>query len=332
MSGSVPPTHPPPPPPGSQSQASVLGPGIAGLFIQGIESGLVFAQFSQWFSSLERSETSVFTTIVIFVTVVGLGQTGICFASAWRNYVQQFGNLLLPGWEDYIQPIPTLFISVPVQALMIRRCYYLVGKNMSIITPLLLLLVASIVMTLWSMVSIFHFYTVVVAKDPLCLLQVEGISWPFLMSVLLPSVLDFILSGIRSSSAPVMASRVYAAHTRKRISRLANIVWQSALPPTLCSICVAILYIQYTTVRQTQLQLWMPVVQQMIGKLYALSLFYMINSKTPEPNEQPTTLISSLTVPADVLYTFTRGARGEDISCGEIVAGRGPARAVDFAV
>lgn len=44
-------------------------------------------------------------------------------------------------------------------------------------TPLLLLLVASIAMTLWSIVSIFHFYRVV-AKDPLSLLQVAGISWP----------------------------------------------------------------------------------------------------------------------------------------------------------
>jgi hypothetical protein len=72
MSGSVPPTQQPPPPPGSQSQASVLGPGIAGLFIQGIESGLVFDQFSQWFFRAERIESSVLTTIVVFVTALGL--------------------------------------------------------------------------------------------------------------------------------------------------------------------------------------------------------------------------------------------------------------------
>ncbi|KAN0136622.1 hypothetical protein V8E53_005669 [Lactarius tabidus] len=330
MSGSSPPTQMPPPPPGSQSQASVLGPGIVGLFIQGIESGLVFAQFSHWFASLDRSESTVLTTIVIFVTVVGLAQSGICFASAWRNYVQQFGEFLLPGWEDYIHPVPTLFISAPVQALMIRRCYYLVGKNMLIITPLLLLLVASIVMTLWSIVSIFHFYSVV-AKDPLSLLQVVGISWPFLMSVLLPSVLDLILSGILLRHLTRTMKQVYAAHTRKQISRLMNIVWQSALPPTLCAICVSVLYIQYTTVRQTQLQLWMPVVQQMIGKLYVLSLFYMINSQPLQLDERPTTFISTLTVPTEVLYMFTRDTRGTDISCGEI-QGRGTARTVDFAV
>jgi len=31
-----------------QSQATVLGPAIAGLFLQGIETGLVIAQFSPW--------------------------------------------------------------------------------------------------------------------------------------------------------------------------------------------------------------------------------------------------------------------------------------------
>ena len=55
-----------------QSQASVLGPGITDLFIQAIESGLVFAQFSQWFFASDRIESSLISTIVVFVTVVGL--------------------------------------------------------------------------------------------------------------------------------------------------------------------------------------------------------------------------------------------------------------------
>ncbi|KAI9435749.1 hypothetical protein H4582DRAFT_620463 [Lactarius indigo] len=283
MSGSVPPpqlppqsSSPPPPPSFTQGQASVLGPGIAGLFIQGIETGLVFAQFSQWFAALDRSESSVIITIVIFVTLVGFAQSGMCFASAWRNYVQQFGTVLLPGWEDYVQPIPNLVISVPVQALMIRRCYYIVNKNLFIIIPLVLLLVGSIAMTLWSMVSIFRFYNILVERDPFVLLKVVDVSWPFLMSVLLPSVLDIILSGISLHYLTRTMKQVYAPHTRKLISRLVNIIWQSALPPTLCAICVAVLYIRYTTVRQNQLQLWMPIVQQVIGKLYVLSLFYIM--------------------------------------------------------
>lgn len=55
-----------------QSEASALAPGIAGLFIQGIETGLVFSQFSQWCFGAERSEGSALSAVVIFVTVVGL--------------------------------------------------------------------------------------------------------------------------------------------------------------------------------------------------------------------------------------------------------------------
>ncbi|KAH9175778.1 hypothetical protein EDB89DRAFT_283804 [Lactarius sanguifluus] len=303
MSSSVPPAQLPP-----QSQSSVLGPGVAGLFIQGIESGLVIAQFSRWFAALDRSESSVITTVVIFVTVVGLAQSGISFASAWSKYVQHFGMLLLPAWEDSVHSIPTLVIAVPVQALMIQRCYYLVDKNMFIIIPLVLLLVGSIAVTLWSIVSILRLYTIIVAKNPLTLLHVVGISWPFLMSVLLPSVLDLILSGILLHYLTRTMKQVYAPRTRRRISRLVNVVWQSALPPTLCAVCLSALYIQYATSRQKQLQLWMPVIQQMIGKLYVLSLLYMTNVHPLGPDERLTTIISTLTVPVDTVYTFTREA------------------------
>jgi small ligand-binding sensory domain FIST len=60
------------PPQGSlQSKATVLGPGIAGLFLQGIESGLVVAEFCRWFS-MERNDGAAFSSFVVFVTVVGL--------------------------------------------------------------------------------------------------------------------------------------------------------------------------------------------------------------------------------------------------------------------
>ena len=93
----------------------------------------------------------------------------------------------------------------------------------------------------------------------------------------------------------------------------------------------------------------MPVVQQMIGKLYVLSLFYMMcvaltllmlrwfiyylsNAQPLQPDERPTTFISTLTVPTEVLVTFPCDARGRDISCGEISAERGLARSVNFVV
>ena len=60
---------PPPAPP--QSISNVLSPGIVSLFIQGLETGLVFSQFAQWLS-LERKEGITITVLVLFVTTVGL--------------------------------------------------------------------------------------------------------------------------------------------------------------------------------------------------------------------------------------------------------------------
>jgi hypothetical protein len=54
-----------------QSISNVLGPGIVSLFIQGLETGLVLSQFSQWLS-LERKERIIITVLVLFVTTVGL--------------------------------------------------------------------------------------------------------------------------------------------------------------------------------------------------------------------------------------------------------------------
>ncbi|KAH9039089.1 hypothetical protein EDB85DRAFT_317835 [Lactarius pseudohatsudake] len=335
MSGLAPPTQlpPPPPPPGfAQSQASVLGPGIAGLFIQGIECGLVIAQFSQWFTALGRSDSSVLSIVIIFVTVVGLGQSGIVFASAWYKYVQQFGMFPCEDWGDYIQLIPTMAISVPVQALMIQRCYYLVNKNMFIITPLVLLLVASVVVSLWSTVLAFRYLALLTSSlsDPVRLQKLAGISWPYLMSILLPSVLDLTLTGILLYYLTRTAKRVYAVHKRRRIFRLVNIVWQSALPPTLCAICVFALYLRFAIAPDRVSAFWLPVIQATIGKLYIISLFYMINAQPLTPNG--TTVISTLTVPMEVMCARTLDARGGDIALSEIVVERGPVRTIGFAV
>ena len=113
--------------PDSQSRVSLLGPGIAGLFIQGIESGLVFAQFSQWFFESDRSESSLLSTIVMFVTVVGQyallnflpcdliiysrlssAQSGVSFASAWSKYVRHYGTLVRNALPELVASVTHL--------------------------------------------------------------------------------------------------------------------------------------------------------------------------------------------------------------------------------
>ncbi|KAF8266019.1 hypothetical protein EI94DRAFT_1803656 [Lactarius quietus] len=318
----------------AQSHALLLTPGIVNIFVQGIESGLVFAQFSQWFYTSDRIECSLLSSILVFVTLLGFAQSGICFVSAWSQYVQHFGVILTPDWSDYLPSIPTLFMSFPVQALMIRRCYYLVGKNLYIIAPLVLLLVAATVTSLWSTVPIIQFVLSIQRQNPNTSIENVGISWLYLVSMILPSLLDIILTGILLHYLTQTMKQVYATHTRRLISRLVNVVWQSALPPTLCTVCMCVIYVQFAVGHQVSdphsapvdsfeylmdLEKWPNVIQASIGKLYVLSLFYMINSQSlggwPQPDDQPTAFIS----------TFT--GQGS-----EIAAGRAPERTIEYSV
>jgi len=324
-----------------QNTALALGPGIVGLFIQGIESGLVLAYFCRWLCT--RGHGRYFeSTIVIFVTLVGLAQSGIYFASTWTRFVQQFG--ITPtgrNWGVCTHLIPTLLISVPVQVFMIRRCSDLVRKNLFIVTPLVLLLVASTVMSLWSIVLLVDYLIFVSVPEhvPASQWVIKFGPWPYLVSVVLTSVLDLILTGIMLYHLVRMKNHVYSANIRKQISRFVNVVWQAALPQTLCAICLSVLFIQYyATACESKSQFWLTVVHAMIGKLYVLSLFYLIEAlqhlPLQHPDEQSSTVfISTLLEQTEVINTLTQDASvGGDVCGGVAVAEYEHEKTIGFAV
>ncbi|KAH9003901.1 hypothetical protein EDB86DRAFT_2890904 [Lactarius hatsudake] len=108
----------------SQSWANVLGPGIVGLFIQGIETGMIFSQLATWLSHPRRTEHCFVTTLTVFITTVGLIQTAIYFFSTWRIYVEHYGEPVIPTWTERIHIFLTVLVSTPVQSLLLWRCYY----------------------------------------------------------------------------------------------------------------------------------------------------------------------------------------------------------------
>jgi hypothetical protein len=54
-----------------QSISEVLAPGIVGLFVQGLETGLVITQLSRWLY-VGRLDSMPVNILVIFVTTIGL--------------------------------------------------------------------------------------------------------------------------------------------------------------------------------------------------------------------------------------------------------------------
>jgi hypothetical protein len=71
-----------------------------------------------------------------------------------------------------------------------------------------------------------------------------------------------------------------------------------------------------------------------ISVIHTIDDIVSSNTKPLQPGELPTTFISTLTVPAEVMYTRTRDTRGGGIASGhsEIVAEPGPVRTLDFVV
>ncbi|KAI0297020.1 hypothetical protein B0F90DRAFT_1742394, partial [Multifurca ochricompacta] len=64
-----------------QTRFNMLTPGIVGLFMQGVETGLVLAQLSIWLS-LPESKECVYTIILtIFATTIGLHLYFLCLAN-----------------------------------------------------------------------------------------------------------------------------------------------------------------------------------------------------------------------------------------------------------
>ncbi|KAH9019816.1 hypothetical protein EDB85DRAFT_549542 [Lactarius pseudohatsudake] len=241
------------------SQANVLSPGIVGLFIQGIETGMVFSQLATWLSLPRGTGHRFITVLTVFITTTGLVQTVIYFLSSWRIYVEHYGEQIIPTWTERIQIILTVLVSTPVQSLLLWRCYYILKRNIYFVMPLLLLLLGTVALSIFETVWLFQgMYD---GKNP----KGSHALWSFLLYTSLPLVLDIILSGIMFCYLTQSRKRVYADHTVQWISRLIIIVWRSAIPPTVCAIGSFIVYLVSQRMYQGEEQMWYPTLQAMTG-------------------------------------------------------------------
>ncbi|KAF8272715.1 hypothetical protein EI94DRAFT_1717772 [Lactarius quietus] len=199
-------------------------------------------------------------------------------------------------WTERIGLFLTVLTSTPVQLLMLWRCYYILKKRLHFIIPILLLLLGSVALALFDTVGLF--WGMFKGKNPS---SSHGF-WCLLLYSSLCSTLDIILSSILFYYLIQSRKRVYADHAVQWISRLLIILWQSAIPPTLCAVGLLLIYIASQNLSPGEMQMWYPTLQAMIGKLYVLSHFYNINARPLFVGEQEHSstayVFTTLTVPA----------------------------------
>ncbi|KAF8272719.1 hypothetical protein EI94DRAFT_210773 [Lactarius quietus] len=289
----------PDPPTGASrgSPANVLGPSIVGLFIQGLETGMVFSQLATWLSLPEHTEHRSVTVLTVFITTVGFVQTALCFVSSWQTHTKHRGEPVLdtvPTLIDNFHIILTVLISTPVQLLLIWRCSHILRRNAHFIIPLLLLLLCTVALAIFDNIGLLLPMSAAAqsSRSPLF--------WCLLLYGTLSSILDVTISSVLFYYLTQSRKRVYADHAVQWISRRVIIVWQSAIPPTVCAIGISITYGVSRHLDHRPAVMWYPTLQAMVGKLYVLSHFYNINARPLFSDEQdrPSTHMRTLTVPA----------------------------------
>jgi hypothetical protein len=245
-----------------QSTSDVTAPGIVGLFVQGFQTGLVLSQLAQWLN-LKRTESAPMTVLVVFVTLIGLLETGISFASAWRNYVRNFGQLIHPNWTELIHPLLSTLTAAPIQALFIWRCYHILKRRTYVVVslasqisvplhllpgfaspkiPLVSALITSVVLSACVTAYLFHRLSHPDPAHPTS----TTIWWPYVAFLAVPAAIDLAITSIVLYSLTGFLRRIHAEQLRGRITRFIIVVWQAAIPPGLCAIALMIKYMTFT--------------------------------------------------------------------------------------
>ncbi|KAH9057555.1 hypothetical protein EDB87DRAFT_1022840 [Lactarius vividus] len=190
-----------------------LAPYSLCLFISALEMGVIVVCFARFIAHRAEAESSPIKLLVYFVTFVSLFQTGTTFAAWWKIFVVDFGN-----W--------TTLLAVPVQLFLTWRCWHLLRRKWFIALPLILMIIGTIITTIYVMVILFRIRFA--SKDTL---TVELHTFFTCYVVCLAFSADISVTGILLVFLIRSRSRVYTKRFRKVLSQLICITWESAIPP-----------------------------------------------------------------------------------------------------
>ncbi|KAI0042394.1 hypothetical protein FA95DRAFT_580386 [Auriscalpium vulgare] len=242
--------------------ANVLGGFVFSLFVQSIETGVLLSQF---FYGSEQRQGRLVKCLVLWVCLVACVQTALQLWDVWRVFVINYGIPVYSSWVVNMQPLLTTLMASPIQAFLLCRCWRIVRGNYFIISPLVVVLVASVALNIATTVHLFTF------------MLEEGIWIPYLFSLILPACLDVSITAILLTFLVRSLRHAYADHVRRVIYRLMLICWEAMLPPTLCAIAILVMYIIWQI--HATIQTWVPAVQGILGKLQVISLFFYLNGR-----------------------------------------------------
>ncbi|KAH9970359.1 hypothetical protein BGW80DRAFT_1330006 [Lactifluus volemus] len=251
-----------------------LGPTALATLISAVEMGIVIACFMRFLARSHKEPLHI-KLLVFFLTFVSLFQTIATSAAWWKIFVQDFGNwpaAAVPAWPQKIHSSLTTVLAAPVQLFLIRRCWHFVKYRWFVAVPLVLMVIGTIVTTIYVTAILFLLqfqsaHTVSLSLHTFFICFVLSVAFSAVVDITVTSILLVFL--IRSRAG------VYTRRFRKVLSQLITITWESALPPCACAIAALIA----TVHGGPFVSYWAVFLQVILGKLYVISLFVTLETR-----------------------------------------------------
>ncbi|OSD02157.1 hypothetical protein PYCCODRAFT_1368062 [Trametes coccinea BRFM310] len=252
-----------------------IGPQLVSLALEAVLTGIVINQSLTFWERAER-ERNVVRTLVSFVTIIAFLQSGLRFYTAWRIFVENFGNWIssvLFTWADKMQSTTTVLMAAPVQAFLIWRCWTLFNRSHFVLVSLSTLLLAQLIASVVVTIQTFRIHFGVVPQAEVEAGPLPKVPGPQILITPL-TVLDVLVTGILLAFLARSKQNVTSSRFRRILRRLTVLIWEAALPPCICAVLTVITYLTLVDI-----DYWDLTFQAILGKLYVLSLFVTLNGR-----------------------------------------------------
>ncbi|KAI9433846.1 hypothetical protein H4582DRAFT_2081538 [Lactarius indigo] len=301
-----------------------LAPYSLALFISALEMGVIVVCFTRFMARRAEAESSPIKLLVYFLTFVSLFQTGTTFAAWWKIFVVDFGNWGSRGRSrmapegPYVadDPVGRAGSAFSHMALLARKRFghhsadplwkshltffldtsvQLLKRRWFIALPLVLLVIGTIITTIYVMVILFRIQFA--SKDTLTV-ELHTFFTCFAACLAFSAAIDIFVTGIRefarslyravtnTDNTSVSASQfshfssgLVLVYTQSGFARCYHssfgITWESAIPPCTCALAALIACIRGAPF----VSYWAVLLQTILGKLYVISLFVTLEGR-----------------------------------------------------
>ncbi|KAF8267582.1 hypothetical protein EI94DRAFT_1730101 [Lactarius quietus] len=275
-----------------------LAPYSLCLFISALEMGIIVVCFMRFLARRAEAESFTIKFLVYFLTGASLFQTAMTFGAWWKIFVLDFGNWVrylililiaasyptrfpfiggqttaaVPAWPQKIHTSLTTLLAAPVQLFLIWRCWHLLKRRWFIAVPLILLVIGTIITTIYVMIILFR---IQFASVETLAVELNTFFTCFAVCLAFSAAIDILVTGILLVFLIQSRSRVYTRKFRKVLSHLISITWESAVPPCACALAAFIACMRGAPF----VSYWAVMLQTILGKLYVISLFVTLEGR-----------------------------------------------------